>query len=269
VGIPVTLRISALTIYPVKSAAGISLRESEVDELGLRHDRRWMVVDEAGDFITQRDYPRMALIRPLIRDGVLEVQAPGMPALELPLDPGESVFIRVTVWKDSFDAVWLGEKPARWFSRFLECSCSLVHMGNQIRRPVDPKYGAPGVGVGFADAFPFLIISEESLADLNSRLAEPLPMNRFRPNLVVAGAEHPYAEDQWKQIRINQITLRLVKPCSRCVITTTDQITTERGREPLRTLATYRKVNGEVMFGQNALHDRPGQLRVGEPLVAE
>jgi uncharacterized protein YcbX len=172
----------------------------------------------------------------------------------------------VRVWDDTLDAAWLGEKPARWFSRFLDCSCSLVYMSKQVTRPANPRYAPAGARVGFADAFPFLIISEESLADLNHRLAEPLPMNRFRPNLVVAGGE-PYAEDGWSQIRINDITFSLVKPCSRCVITTTDQARATRGREPLRTLATYRNVNGKVMFGQNAVHDKPGHLRVGQPVL--
>jgi uncharacterized protein YcbX len=262
----VNLRLTGLNVYPIKSARGIPLDGSEVDELGLAYDRRWMVVDQAGEFISQRNYPRLALVTPKIGDGVLRIEGPGMPALELPLEPGETVLTRVRVWDDTLDAAWLGEKPARWFSRFLDCSCSLVYMSKRVTRPVDTSYAPAGARVGFADAFPFLIISEESLADLNRRLAEPLPMNRFRPNLVVAGGP-PYAEDGWSQIRINDISFSLVKPCSRCVVTTTDQTSGTRGREPLRTLATYRNVNGKVMFGQNALHDKPGYLRVGQPVL--
>jgi uncharacterized protein YcbX len=258
--------LTGLNVYPIKSARGIALDASEVDDLGLAYDRRWMVVDESGEFISQRNYPRLGLVTPSIGDGVLRIDAPGMPPLELPLEPGETVFTRVSVWNDTLDAVWLGEEPARWFSRFLDCDCSLVYMSKRVTRQADMRYAPAGARVGFADAFPFLIISEESLADLNHRLAEPLPMNRFRPNLVVAGAE-PYAEDGWDLIRINDITFRLVKPCARCVITTTDQATASRGREPLRTLATYRSVNNKVMFGQNAVHDRPGRLRVGAPVV--
>jgi uncharacterized protein len=263
----VNLRLTGLNVYPIKSARGIPLDRSDVDELGLRYDRRWMVVDQTGEFITQRNYPRLALVTPRIGDGALRIDAPGMTSLELPLDPDETVFTRVSVWKDRFDAAWLGEKPARWFSEFLDCSCSLVYMSPQVTRPADPRYAPPGARVGFADAFPFLVISEESLEDLNRRLAAPLPMNRFRPNLVVAGAE-PYAEDGWDRIRVNDITFSLVKPCDRCVITTTDQATATRGREPLRTLATYRNVNGKVLFGQNAVHDKPGHLRVGEEVQA-
>ena len=261
--------LTGLNVYPIKSARGIALEAWPVDELGLRYDRRWMVVDERGQFITQRHDPRLALVVPAIRDGMLEVEAPGMPPLALPLEPKASIMTRVRVWKDTLDAAWLGERPAEWFSRFLQRSCSLVHLPAQAHRPVDPTYAPPGATVSFADAFPFLIISEESLADLNRRLAEPLPMNRFRPNLVVAGAGYPFAEDRWERIRIGAITLRLVKPCSRCVVTTTDQTTAERAEEPLRTLARYRLVNGKAMFGQNAVHDRPGELRVGTAVLPD
>ncbi len=259
-----TLRLTGLTIYPIKSARGIPLSESRVDEFGLTHDRRWMVVDRDGAFISQRSHPRLALVTPGITDGALLISAPGMPVLEVPLEPLEAVLTSVRIWDDTVGATWLGEHAARWFSQFLECSCSLVHMSKHTDRPADLAYAPVGTRVSFADAYPFLIISEESLADLNGRLAEPLPMNRFRPNLVVAGAT-PYGEDRWEGIRINSLRLRLVKPCDRCVITTTDQTTTVRGREPLRTLATYRKVNGKVMFGQNAVHEAPGHLTVGEP----
>ena len=255
--------LTGLNVYPVKSARGIALGAWPVDELGLRYDRRWMVVDSGGEFITQRTEPRLALVAPVIRDGVLQIEAPGMTVLELPLEPTASVFTRVRVWDDTVDAAWLGEKPADWFSRYLECSCQLVYLPSHGGRAVNPVYAPPEATVSFADAFPFLVISEESLADLNRRLPQPLPMNRFRPNLVIAGAGYPYAEDRWKQMRIGDITFSLVKPCSRCVITTTDQSTAERGKEPLRTLSRYRKVNGKAMFGQNAVHDRPGELRVG------
>ncbi len=258
-----TLRLTGLTIYPIKSARGISLSESPVDDFGLTHDRRWMVVDRDGAFISQRSHPRLALVTPGIADGALHISAPVMPVLEVPLEPLESVITRVRVWDDTVEATWLGERAARWFSQFLECFCSLVHMPKHTERPANPAYAPVGTRVSFADAYPFLIISEESLADLNGRLAEPLPMNRFRPNLVVAGAT-PYGEDRWLRIQFNSLSLRLVKPCDRCVITTTDQTTAERGREPLRTLATYRNVNGKLMFGQNGVHEAPGHLVVGE-----
>jgi uncharacterized protein YcbX len=262
----VTLRLTGLHIYPIKAARGISLGVSEVDAFGLRHDRRWMVVDQSGGFLSQRSHPRLALVVPSIGDGTLQIEAPGMPALCIPLHPRDTIATSVSVWDDSCPATWLGEQAARWFSDFLGCPCSLVHMADQVIRPANPGFARPGARVSFADGFPFLLISEESLADLNGRLAQPLPLNRFRPNLVVAGAP-PYAEDGWQHIEIGGIAMRVVKPCGRCVVTTTDQVTADRGKEPLHTLATYRKQNGEVMFGQNVVHDQEGALRVGDPLV--
>jgi uncharacterized protein len=262
----VTLRLTGLTIYPIKSARGIPLEESEVDKFGLRHDRRWMVVNPSGEFLSQRTHPRLALIAPEIDGETLRITAPEMPALQLPLYPKDIVKSRVAVWRDICPATWLGENAAGWFSEFLDCACSLVHMSDSVIRPADPGFAPPGTRVSFADGFPFLLISEESLADLNRRLAQPLPMNRFRPNLVVTGA-HPYAEDDWHRIEVSGIPMRVVKPCGRCVVTTTDQATGERGKEPLRTLATYRKQGGEVMFGQNVLHERPGRLRIGDLVV--
>jgi uncharacterized protein len=259
-------RVSGLHLYPIKSARGIPLDQWEVDEFGLQYDRRWMVIDETGEFISQRSQPRLALVTPTILDGVLRVDGPDMPTLELPLNPSPTVSTRVTVWDDACEASWLGERAARWFSDFLDCSASLVHMPAATVRPANPAYAPVGTRVSFADAYPFLIISEESLADLNRRLSAPLPMNRFRPNLVIAGAD-AYEEDRWDTIQIGEIGMRLVKPCARCVVTTTDQATTERGKEPLRTLATYRNVDGKVMFGQNAVHQGRGRLHVDDPVL--
>jgi uncharacterized protein YcbX len=261
-----SIRLTGLNIYPLKSARGIPLDESEVDEFGLRYDRRWMVVDESGAFLSQRSHPRLALVVPSIRDGWLQVDAPDMPTLRTPLHPKDTVATSVTVWDDTCSATWVGHQAAEWFSRFLGCPCALVHMADQVVRPADPAFSPAGARVSFADGFPFLMISEASLADLNRRLSDPLPMNRFRPNLVVAGGE-PFAEDDWKSLEIGGVRLRVVKPCARCVVTTTNQTTAERGKEPLRTLATYRKVAGEVMFGQNVVHEGPGRLRVGDPVI--
>jgi uncharacterized protein YcbX len=260
------LQLGALNIYPIKSARGIALEQSEVDHFGLRYDRRWMVVDRSGEFLSQRRQPRLALVVPSIRDGTLRVEAPGMAPLEVPLQPNSTVATRVTVWDDTCDATWLGETAAGWFSDFLGCACSLVHMDADSIRPANQTFAPPGARVSFADGFPFLLISEASLTDLNRRLAEPLPMNRFRPNLVVTGGE-PYQEDQWSRIEIGDIGFRVVKPCGRCLVTTTDQNTGERGKEPLRTLATYRKQGAEVMFGQNVVHQGRGHLRVGDPVI--
>lgn len=261
-----SIRLTGLNIHPIKSARGIPLEESAVDEFGLRYDRRWMVVDESGGFLSQRNHPRLALVVPSIRDQVLQVDAPGMPPLQTALHPKASVATSVTVWHDTCPATWLGERAARWFTQYLGTPCSLVHMADDVVRPADQAFAPPTARVSFADGFPFLLISEESLADLNGRLARPLPMNRFRPNLVVAGGQ-PYAEDGWDRIEIGGIRLRVVKPCGRCVVTTTDQSTGKRGQEPLRTLATYRRRDGLVPFGQNVVHETGGRLRVGDEVI--
>jgi uncharacterized protein len=258
-----TLRLTGINIYPIKSCRGIALSEWETDTFGLRFDRRWMVVDETGTFITQRTHPRMALVAVKVGDDVLQIDAPGMPTLETPLRPAAAVVTQVVVWNFAGPSTWLGEAAALWFSEFLGTACSLVHMGDTVVREANPVFAPEATRVSFADGYPLLLISEESLADLNSRLSQPLPMNRFRPNLVVAGGE-PYAEDGWRKFEIGGMPLQVVKPCFRCAITTTDQFTTERGREPLRTLATFRKLNGEVMFGQNVVHETTGRLRVGD-----
>ncbi len=257
-----TLRLTQLNVYPIKSAGGISADTWEVDAFGLRHDRRWMVVDARGHLVTQRTHPRLALVRPTIAGDRLVVNAPGAEPLELSLHPTGSVHLEATVWDDTCDAIWLGPRPASWFSTVLESPCELVYMPDATIRPADPAYAPEHTRVSFADAFPFLLISEESLADLNRRMPSPLPMNRFRPNLVIAGGV-PYLEDEIGRFEACGIEFRAVKPCDRCVVTTTDQETAERGVEPLRTLATYRKVGGMVMFGQNVIHHGTGALTVG------
>jgi uncharacterized protein len=257
------MHISGLYHYPIKSCQGIALERAEVDARGIVGDRRLMLVDPAGRFLTQREHPRMALIAARVDGPLLSVSAPDMPALEIdrmadgPRRP-------VSIWRDTCQAIDLGAEAAGWLSEFLNTPCQLVRIAEDEVRVVDQAYAPrPADQVGFADGFPFLVIAQASLDDLNARLETPLPMDRFRPNIVVAGCA-PYAEDGWAEIRIGAITLALVKACARCAITTTDQRTAERGKEPLRTLATYRAVGGKVMFGQNAIHDRAGTIRIGD-----
>jgi uncharacterized protein len=261
-----SLHLTHIHIYPVKAAAGISAAAWEVDAFGLRHDRRWMVVDSAGMMVSQRTHPSLALVRPTLHEDRLTLNAPGATPLDLLLIPTGSVAVQATVWDDTCDAIWLGPGPAEWITKVLGSPCELVYMPDETVRPAEAAYAPSGTRVSFADAFPFLLISEESLADLNARLAQPLPMNRFRPNLVIAGGE-PYAEDRLERFEAGGIAFHVVKSCDRCVVTTTDQETTERGVEPLRTLATYRKVDGKVMFGQNVVHLGTGSLSVGAPLL--
>jgi uncharacterized protein YcbX len=241
----------------------MAVEEWEVDERGLRHDRRWMLVDETGRFVSQRRHPRMALVRVRIEADHLAVSAPEMPSLQVPFTLTGSKPMLAGVWGDLVETLPAGEEADRWFGEFLGVRCRLVHLPDESVRRVDPKYGRAGDRVGLADGFPFLLISEGSLADLNARLQHPIPMDRFRPNLVIAGCG-PFAEDGWRKIRIGDVTLRVAKPCARCVITTVDQGTGITGREPLRTLATFRREGTKVLFGQNLLHDQTGTLCVGD-----
>lgn len=258
--------LAAIFVYPVKSAAGIALDAVELDAFGPRHDRRWLVVDPAGHFMTQRRHPRLALIRPTLGAEALTLDAPGMPTLTLPLEPPAAATERVRIWNDDVDAQSAGDDAARWLSTFLDTPCRLVYMPDSSVRQVSLRYGRPGDRVAFADAYPLLLLSAESLDALNARLAEPLPVNRFRPNLVIRGVGEPNAEDRWRRIRVGSVELEVVKPCARCVITTIDQAAGRpAGKEPLRTLATYRRgPNGGVLFGMNAIHRGRGTLCVGD-----
>lgn len=251
-------------MYPIKSCGGIAVEEWDVDERGLRHDRRWMLTDEAGRFLTQRQLPRMALIKVRIEPDGLLVDAPGMPTLDVAFHPPEGKLRLARVWDDLVESQTVGDEADRWFSEFLQMRCKLVYLPEKSVRPVDPAYGMPGDRVGLADGFPFLLISEASLANLNARLEHPVPMNRFRPNLVVRGCE-PFAEDDWSRIRIGSITFRVVKPCARCAIITVDQTSAATGKEPLPTLARFRLAGTKVLFGQNLIHDETGTLCAGAP----
>lgn len=258
--------VSQLNIYPVKSCGGIALARAEIGATGFVNDRRWLVVDEDWSFLTQREIARMALIHTAVDAQCLRLTAPDAGAFEIPVDqPGKRV--EVSIWKDSgVGAVDQGDAASGWLSDALKRTVRLVRFADDYVRQVDQQYAPrPGDQVGFADAYPFLIVSEESLADLNTRLDEPLPMNRFRPNIVVRGAAQPYDEDEWRSIRIGGMIFDLVKPCARCAITTTNQTTAARGKEPLRTLATYRQgPKGSPLFGQNAIHRSPGAISVGD-----
>ena len=255
--------VSALHVYPLKGARGLSLQEVEVDDFGPRGDRRWLAVDADGVFVSQRELPRLALVHAAVEADALVLSSDGFRAqrVERPAGPCR----RVRIWRDTVEAVDAGDEASEWLSEVLQHDVRLVHMPDETFRPVDGTYGRPGDHVSFADAFPFLILGQSSLDALNARLAEPLPMNRFRPNIVVAGAA-PHAEDAWREIAIGTLRLDVVKPCARCVVTTIDQERALPGREPLRTLASYRKVGAHVMFGMNAIHRGRGVLRVGDAI---
>jgi uncharacterized protein YcbX len=261
------VHVSGLFIYPVKSCRGHSVTSAELDDHGIIGDRRFMIVAAAdGMFLTQRSHPRMALIETTLTKGTLILSSPQRSEVTIPLDASFGQR-RVTVWKSTVNADDCGEEAAEWLTGFLGLPLRLVRMGGTYQRPMLKAAAQAGDVVSFADSCPFLVISEASLADLNSRLAQPLPMNRFRPNLVVAGCE-PYAEDDWARLRIGDLAFRTAGPCTRCAITTTDQLTAARGKEPLKTLATYRRDPddpGDVNFGINLIHEsKRGTLRMGD-----
>ena len=259
------IRLTGIFIYPIKGCAGSALPSAEVDALGLVGDRRFLITDDSGLFLRQRTLPRLALISPTYAKTALRLSAPGMLDMTVPLTDPSSRLKSVEVWSSrNLQAEDAGREAAVWLSEFLNHSVHLVRIGPAFHRPVKKS---PTDLVTFADAYPLLVISEASLADLNGRLQEPVPMNRFRPNLVIGGAE-AFAEDTWPHLRVGQITFRAGGPCARCIVTTTDQVTAERGKEPLRTLAHYRRDPQDpsgVIFGQNLIHDvKSGMLHLGD-----
>ena len=281
------MHISEINIYPIKSLKGITLDSALVEPRGLQYDRRWMLTTPDGMFFTQREFPRMATVEVGVGDD-LYVTAAGFGTLEIPLEPETGHKQQVTIW----DSVCEGEVylpvVSEWFSDVIGTACQLVYMGDDSRRDLSERFNKGGEVVSFADGYPLLVIGEASLADLNNRLstgsngsaaAGPLPMNRFRPNIVVAGS-NAYAEDRWDRISVGDAVFRGTKPCARCVITTVDQVRGEfDGKEPLKTLASYRMAkhvipdrieafgmsDTAVLFGQNLVAETVGtQIKVGD-----
>lgn len=258
------IRLSEIWIYPVKSMRGIALYQSALDARGLRYDRHWMVVDQQGHFLTQRQLPRLCLLGTALDRNLLHISASPEHAIAIPFDADEGR-MQVTVWNDQCAAIRCGEIYDCWLSDFLGVNCHLVRFPDEVIRQVDPHYAKPMDQTGFSDGFPLLLISRASLDELSGRLKSDLPMRRFRPNLVVTGTK-AFAEDSWDHIRVGEITMRVVKPCSRCVITTIDPETAEKSGEPLKTLAAYRQQGKQVMFGQNVIHDQIGLISCGDSI---
>lgn len=256
--------LSGIYIYPVKSLGGIALQEATIQERGLQYDRRWMLVDQHNHFMTQRKIHRMALIKVKLAKDKLLVSMPSMPDLAVPFVPQTEESVVVTVWEDVCRGIIVSRQANEWFSEALQMPCKLVYMPDDSIRPVDFRYARNNEFVSFADAYPFLLIGEASLEDLNSRLDKAVPMNRFRPNLVV-NTSIAFEEDNWRSIRIGEALFHLVKPCARCVLTTIDQQTGVAGKEPLRTLSAYRTINNKVLFGQNAVSVSAGlSVKLGD-----
>lgn len=259
------MQLSGITIYPVKSCAGLQLDTVVLDRFGPAGDRRWLVVDHSGRFLSQREQARMALIEVLPLDGGVALQLGGS-RLQVAVPSVDAGEMRVRIWEDSVRARLADPAAGEWLSQQLGRPCRLVYMPDDCRRLVDGLYAREGETVSFADGFPLLLVSQASLDDLNGRLDRPVPMNRFRPNLVVQGCT-PHAEDGWRRIRIGAVELEVAKPCARCAMPSIDQATGERDPQINRVLASYRRVNGQVLFGQNLLYRQGGQLALGDPVV--
>lgn len=257
--------LSEINIYPIKSLGGISLQEAQLEEKGLQYDRRWMLVDEEGIFITQRKYFELALLQVNIGDGKLSVSHKNSPkqSISFSLDEDTGEELSVVIWNDTSTAIEVNKKVSEWFSDFLKFKVRLVKMPLTEKRLVDQDYASNDEVVSFADGYPCLLIGQSSLNGLNEKLDDSIRMDRFRPNFVFTGGE-PHVEDSFKTFHIGEVLFSAVKPCARCVLITIDQQTGEKGQEPLRTLASYRTVGKKIMFGQNLLHQQLGIIRVGD-----
>ena len=256
--------LAHINLFPVKSCAPLTPDHAIVERRGLRGDRRWMIVDAEGQFITSRKHPRLVLIHAAFDHDSLLLDAPGMRRLRLSSD-ASAPRSSVTVWDDVVAALPAQAGADAWISAYLGFAAHFVFMADDCVRPVDPTYAGPGDQVSFADGFPLLLISQAALDQLNTRLGSPVPMLRFRPSIVVANTM-PHAEDDWRAIRIGDVAFDVVKPCVRCVLTTVDPATGEidQNGEPLRTLISYRRGDKGVTFGQNLIPRGSGTIRVGD-----
>jgi uncharacterized protein YcbX len=255
------MQVTQLFIYPIKSLGGIEIKQSLVTQRGLQYDRRFMLVDEQGVFLTQRTLHKMALFKlGLINNGF--VISYENNTIEIPFSLTGTTQ-QVTVWDDTFEAVVADEKYNQWFSEQLKQPIKLVYMHQQSNRLVNPKYAHNNEQLSLADGYPVLVISESSLNVLNTKLVKPIGMDRFRPNLVINGVA-PHHEDELGNFNIGSTQFKVAKPCGRCVVTTINQQTLQTSKEPLATLAKYRKVGDNVNFGANVICLKEGQIAVGD-----
>ncbi len=259
------LRLAEIHVFPVKALAGLTLSQSEVEPCGLAQDRRWLVIDHKNRFLTQRVLPQMAVMAAHVTPHGLRLSAPGHAPLEIATPGLDTTPEPVVVWRDTVLAAQASAAAHAWISAALGQPCRLVHLHDPGARTSSSAFALPGETVSFADAFPVLLTSTSSLADLNARLAVPVPISRFRGNLVIEGAP-AWAEDTWRLIRIGGTTFRVAKPCDRCIVTTIDQDTGERPQrmEPLRTLGQFRQEERGIMFGQNLVPAVLGRVSVGD-----
>ncbi len=262
------LQISQLYIYPIKSLGGISVQQAAVTDRGLEYDRRWMLVDDKGVFLTQRILPAMALLQVEMAGPALKVYPKNDKgnSILIPLEAESGDEMEVIVWDDTCSSLLVSKDADKWFSEMLGLSCHLVYMPDSSLRLVDKGYAHNGEVTSFSDGFPTLIIGQASLDDLNQRLSMQIPIDRFRPNIVFKGGR-PFEEDEMHSFTINGIQFAGVKPCARCVITTINQSTGEKGKEPLQALSGYRQVNNKVLFGMNLLHEGEDIIHVGDVIT--
>ena len=262
-----SLLISELLIYPVKSLGGIRMESCRVTERGFEHDRRWMLVDAKNRFITQREFPELVFFRTaILGNNICITDKRDNCSINIPLVTNGGETIVVDIWDDRCEAICMDQPISDWFSERLLQSVRMVYMPDQSRRPVDPAFAENGELTSFSDGYPVLIIGEASLQDLNRRLETPITMDRFRPNIVFKG-ELPFVEDGFLEIFSGDVQFRAVKPCARCILTTTDQESGLRSPEPLKTLSVYRKLNNKIYFGQNLLVLKTGSIQVGDKLT--
>ena len=257
--------ISQLFIYPIKSLGGFEVTSAQLTDRGLQYDRRFMLVDNSNIFLTQREHPVMSLLQTTIEGNELLIFHKNniTDKIRVSLQPAPGTTTKVKVWDDECAAQYVSDRADEWLSNKLSMPCRLVYMPDSEKRLVDERYANNKEITSFSDGYPLLIIGQASMDDLNSRLAEPLPMDRFRPNIVFVGGS-PYDEDMMEHVVINDIDMYGVKLCARCTITTINQANASKAKEPLKTLAGYRMTNNKIYFGQNILFRQTGSIKKGE-----
>ncbi|OKH19108.1 MOSC domain-containing protein [[Limnothrix rosea] IAM M-220] len=262
--------IAELWIYPVKSCQGISLTKAQVTHKGLAGDRQWMIVDQTGKFMTQRTHPQLAKVQTKLNNDYLTLNFEQQQPLQIATHQ-QGHLIPVTVWRSQTKAIDQGDLAAAWFRQILDVPCRLVRQASEQIRPINPEYALwENQPISFADGYPLLLTNTASLGELNTRISDQqIPMDRFRPNLVVTG-DRPFAEDHWQTFKINELEFVVAKPCERCVVITTDQKSGDRSttQEPLRTLRQFRyQPNQGILFGINLMPKDIGSLTIGEQII--
>lgn len=262
------LTLSQLFIYPIKSLGGIQINSWQLEQKGFKFDRRWMLVDANGAFMTQRANPLMAMFKLSWHgDHFMITFQEHTLKLELSSKP-DSIDEASKIWDDAVSIREVDRKHSSWFTEMLKTPCRLMFFPENNQRPVEPVFQVNDEQVSLADAYPYLVIGQSSLDDLNSRLKQPVPINRFRPNIVFTGG-NPHEEDSWKNFTVGQKEFSGTRPCARCIVITTDQETAQRSAEPLKTLAGYRGRNNKIYFGQNAIALSSGEIKVGDTISVQ